>query len=151
MLGSARSKYNVAKDKTKRTYKGVVYDSEAEMKFYKDFVEPRLESGEIVRCDRQEPFELIPKYDHEGDHIRSVIYRADFVLFYEDGREEVIDIKGCPDAVALLKRKLFWYRYPDKKYIWLCYSKKDGGWVEYDLVQERRRREKKRREDDNYE
>lgn len=147
-MNGARSKYNVAKDKTGRTYKGIVYDSQAEMRFFRDFVEPRLRSGEIVRCERQTPFELLPKYEHKGENIRAVIYRADFVLFYSDGREVVIDIKGCPDAVALLKRKLFWWRYPDKEYIWLCYSKKDGGWVEYDLVQ-KRRREEKRKGDDN--
>lgn len=143
-----RSKYNVSKDTTKRTYEGVVYDSQKEMEFYRDFVEPRLVSGEILRCDRQEPYELLPGYIHKEDKIRPVIYRADFVLYYADGRTVVIDIKGCPDMVALLKRKMFWYRYPNIEYIWLCYSKKDGGWVEYDTVQARRRKEKKEKKDE---
>lgn len=142
MVGS-RSKYNVSKNKSKRTYKEIVYDSQKEMEFYRDFVEPRLASGELSRCDRQIPFELLPGYTHKEEKVRPVIYKADFVLYYADGREVIIDVKGCPDAVALLKRKMFWYRYPEKEYIWLCFSKKDGGWVEYDKVKERRRKEKK--------
>lgn len=144
---AGRSKYNVSKNPDSRTYEGIVYDSAAEMKFYRDFVVPKMESGEIVKCDRQEPYELLPGYVHEGEKIRPVVYRADFVLYYADGRIVVIDIKGCPDAVALLKRKMFWYRYPNVTYIWLCYSKKDGGWVEYEKVKKRRAKEKKERKE----
>lgn len=152
-MDKTRSKYNVDKNTETRTYDGVVYDSQKEMEFYRDWVQPKITAGEIVRCDRQVRFELLPGFVRSGKKILPIIYTADYVLQYENGREQVIDIKGCPDSVALLKRKMFWYRYPDVDYIWLSYSKKDGGWVEYEVIKKRRAKEKKekrriRNEDD---
>ena len=51
-----RSKYHVdisEKGKEKRTYKGILYDSLTEIQFVKEFIEPRLESGEIKSYERQ--------------------------------------------------------------------------------------------------
>ena len=45
-----------------------------------------------------------------------------------------------------MKRKMFWYKYPDIKYSWICWSKIDGGWCDYDFVKKQRamrKREKK--------
>lgn len=50
------SKFNVSKDKTRRTFAGIIFDSELEMKYYRDFVLPKIESGEILNCERQIPF-----------------------------------------------------------------------------------------------
>ena len=43
-----RTKFNVSKNPADRTYDGVVYDSRAEMMFYRDIVLPGLENGEVV-------------------------------------------------------------------------------------------------------
>lgn len=56
-----------------------------------------------------------------------------------------------PDNVALLKRKLFWFKYPEIDYQWICYSKidsqskDDGGWVSYDTVKKGRTERKKQK------
>ena len=42
------SKFNVSKDKTRRTFAGIIFDSELEMKYYRDFVLPKIESGEKI-------------------------------------------------------------------------------------------------------
>ena len=68
---------------------------------------------------------------------------ADFYIEYASGECEVIDIKGCADSVARMKRKMFWYLYPDLPYRWLTYVKKYGGWVDYDEVTRLRRAAKK--------
>lgn len=68
---------------------------------------------------------------------------ADFYLIYSDGHCEVIDVKGMADVSAKLKRKLFWYVYPDLSYRWVSYSQKDGGWVDYDVLQQIRKDRKK--------
>ena len=95
----------------------------------------------------QKPYELQPKFEHDGKKVNPIVYVADFYIRYKDGRDVVIDTKGCPDSSALLKRKLFWYVYPTTPYRWMCYSKIDGGWVDYDVVKknraERKRQKKK--------
>ena len=113
------SKFNVDSDTTQRTYSGIVFDSKLEMRYYRDVLCPLEESGEPIK------------------------YVADFFVRYKDGHEEVIDTKGCPDQTAFLKRKLFWYKYPDVIYRWICYSKIDGGWCDYEFVKKQRAERKR--------
>lgn len=47
------------------------------------------------------------------------------------------------DSVALMKRKMFWFKYPDVDYRWITYSKIDGGWVDYDDLKKARKERKK--------
>lgn len=132
------SKFNVDSDTTQRTYSGIVFDSKLEMRYYRDVLCPLEESGDIVYCELQKPYELQPKFVHDQKTVRPIKYVADFFVRYKDGHEEVIDTKGCPDQTAFLKRKLFWYKYPDVIYRWICYSKIDGGWCDYEFVKKRR-------------
>ena len=129
-----RTKFNVDKNKTDRTYEGIVFDSKLEMRFYRDVVCPKIKNGEITDYELQKPYLLQDKFYHNGKTIRAIVYTADFWLRYADGHEEVIDTKGFADSTALLKRKLFWFKYPDINYKWICYSKTDGGWCDYDYV-----------------
>lgn len=131
------------KGKQQRTYKGVTYDSLTEMKFYRDYVEPKMDSGEIISCERQIKYELQPSFKHEGKTILAVNYVADFVLSFSNGEQIIYDVKGIPDNIALLKRKLFWYKYPDLDYRWICLSQIDGGWVSYEIVKQGRKERKK--------
>lgn len=139
-----RSKFNVDADKEKRTYDGIVFDSRMEMKYYCDVICPGVESGIIKHFELQKPYELQPKFTHNNKNVLPITYVADFYVEYSDGCVEVIDVKGCPDSVAILKRKLFWYRYPDVKYSWVTYAKKWGGWVDYDVVKKLRKEEKRK-------
>ena len=149
-----RSKYNVGKDErdiAERTYDGIIFDSTMEMKYYRDVVLPLYESGDIKYYELQKRYILQPGYKHNGKTILPVIYKADFYIEYADGHVEVIDTKGCADAVATLKRKMFWFQNPDVEFKWITYAKKYGGWVDWDYVAQERRavkreREKKKRE-----
>ena len=118
----ARSKFNVSSDKEKRTYNGIVFDSQLEMKYYRDVVLPLEESGQIKYYELQKPYELQPKFTHDGKTVQPIKYVADFYIEYADGHTEVIDTKGMPDSTALMKRKMFWYHFPDTVYKWVCYS-----------------------------
>ncbi len=113
------------------------------MKYYRDVLIPKKESGEVVRIERQKPYELQPKFKHDDKTVRAINYVADFFVVYSDGKEEVIDTKGFPDSVALMKRKMFWFLYPDIDYHWIAYSKIDGGWCDYEYVQKMRKERKK--------
>ena len=97
-----------------------------------------MKSGNITDVKLQVKYELQPKFVHDNSTVQPINYVADFVLTYADGRTEIIDTKGCPDSTALIKRKLFWYVYPDLVYKWIFYSKIDGGWVEYEKVKRQR-------------
>lgn len=134
-----RSKFNVDKDVSKRTCNDIVFDSVMEMKYYRDVILPLVESGKITFYELQKPYELQPKFVHNGMTVRAITYVADFYVEYADGRKEVLETKGCPDSLAKLKRKLFWYVFPDIEYRWICYSKIDGGWCDYEVVQKNRR------------
>ena len=138
-----RSKFNVDKDKEKRTYNGMVFDSQLEMRYYRDVLCPGVESGDVVHYELQKKYELQPKYRHNGKSVLPIVYVADFYIEHADGRIEVIDTKGCPDSVAKLKRKMFWYIYPEIDYKWLTYVQKWGGWLEYDEVNALRKEAKR--------
>lgn len=145
-----RSKYNVGKDEKdieKRTCDGIVFDSIVEMRYYRDVVCPLVESGDIVKYELQKTYELQPKFKHDGKNVQAIRYVADFFLVYKDGHEEVVDTKGCPDSVAKMKRKMFWYIFPETDYRWICYSKKygneeNGGWCDYEYVNAQRKKDK---------
>jgi hypothetical protein len=143
-----RSKFNVDKDKSKRTHNGIVFDSVLEMKYYRDVLCPAVESGDVVSYELQKPYELQPKFRHDEKSVQSIKYVADFFIVYKDGHEEVIDTKGCPDSVALLKRKLFWYKFPEVDYKWVTWVKKFGGWIEYEEYKRLKREEKKNKVSD---
>lgn len=140
---TTRTKFNVGKDDSKRIYDGITFDSVLEMRFYKEVLLPLVKNGDVIKYELQKPYELQPKFTHNGKIVRPIKYVADFFISYSDGHEEVIDTKGCPDRVAILKRKLFWYCYPDIEYKWITYAKKFGGWLEYDKYKELKKKEKK--------
>ena len=145
-----RSKFNVDKDKEKRTCDGIVFDSCMEMKFYRDVVLPQKRSGIISNFELQKEYVLQPKFHNGEKWVQPITYVADFYIEYSDGTSVVIDTKGCPDSVAKLKRKLFWYVYPNIEYKWIVYSKTDGdenndGWCEYEYVQRQRKIRKKKK------
>lgn len=135
-----RSKYNVSSNKSRRTYNGIVFDSEMEMKYYRDVILPKSASGEITAYELQKKFELQPKFKNNGKTIRAIDYVADFYIVYKDGVAEVIDVKGMPDKVAQLKRKMFLYKYPEQKYTWVTYVNRQIGWIEYEKAQKMKKR-----------
>lgn len=141
-----RTKYNVDKDTAARTLDGIVFASGLEMRYYRDVVKPQLESGLIKNFELQKRYELQPKFIKNDKVVRPIVYVADFFIEYADGTCVVIDTKGCPDATALLKKKFFWYKYPDIPYQWITYVKKWGGWIDYEEAKKRRRDAKRTKE-----
>lgn len=139
----ARSKFNVDKNTEKRTHDGITFDSVLEMKYYRDVVLPKVESGEIAKYELQKKYILQEGFERNGKRVLPITYVADFYIEYSNGEVEVIDVKGCPDTTAKIKRKLFWYKYPELNYNWVSYIKKFGGWGLYD-EHNRMRREAKR-------
>ena len=101
-----------------------------EMRYYMEEIVPKLETGEYTVCEMQKRYILQEKFVNKGRIVRAIEYKADFYIMDKDGHERVIDVKGFATPVALLKRKLFWYKYPELDYVWLKYKNKKQGWVE---------------------
>lgn len=147
-----KSKYNVDlsdKGKKKRTYNGVVFDSETEMKFLIEWIEPKIETGEIVSYKIQIPYILQEGFvNFEGKKILPIKYIADYVITFADGREIVVDVKGLPDASAKLKKKMFEHKFKDVPFYWYCrsikYSNGDN-WITYDELEKKRKTDKKKK------
>ncbi len=145
-----RSKFGVDQSKKgieKRTYKGVIYDSLTELLFLKEVIEPKVESGEIIRWERQVKFILQEGFVYQGKKILPICYIADFVVYWNDGTCTIIDVKGIPDSVAKLKKKLFMFRFPNENYFWICRSMKYGGdshWLLYEELEKKRKENKKK-------
>lgn len=134
-----KSKYNSQKCE----YDGIIFDSKMEMEYYRDYVIPRIESGEIVKCDRQVRYELQPSFNYNGKRERAIEYVSDFDLTYSDGSFVVVDVKGMVKPMDNLKRKMFEYRYPDIKLEWIGKSLIDGGWVTLDVIKQGRKERRK--------
>ena len=61
IITKKRSKYGVDQTKKgieKRTYNGEVYDSLSELQFLKEWILPKMGSGEIIKWERQIKFTL---------------------------------------------------------------------------------------------
>lgn len=134
-----QNKYNAKK----YIVDNISFDSGMEAAYYSEVVKPGYESGEIVKYELQKPYELQEGFTHEGSYIRPIVYVADFYIEYKDGSSVVVDIKGFADAQAKLKRKMFWHKYPEIRYIWMVRSLIDGGWCDYEYVKKKRAERKR--------
>lgn len=75
---------------------GIKFDSQKEADYYSE-LKLRLAAGEIKGFCRQAEFVLA----------KNTRYKADFIVFNNDGTSEIIDVKGFKTDVYKLKKKLF--------------------------------------------
>lgn len=142
-----RTKFNVDKDKEKRTCNGIVFDSQLEMRYYRDVLLPKVESGELKRYELQKKYILQDGFVRNDKKVLPITYIADFYMEYADGHQKVVDTKGLPDPVAKLKRKLFWKKYPQIDFMWVTYIKKYGGWLDWERARTLRKEEKRNKKE----
>ncbi|EAC2777452.1 hypothetical protein AP067_07875 [Listeria monocytogenes] len=103
---STRSKYNAKKV----VIDNVKFDSKAEAAYYEQLKLLKM-SGEVVSFDLQPEFILQDSFVKNGKKYHAIKYRADFLVRYKDGHEELIDIKGMLTKEFRIKQKLFELRY----------------------------------------
>ncbi len=121
---------------------GIIFDSKVEGKYYLHLKE-KEKIGLIKSFILQPVYELQPKYRKNDTGIQAIKLKADFQIILADGSELIVDVKGHPTEGAKLKRKMFDYKYPDRKLVWISYSKIDGGWIEYEDLKKARKLRKK--------
>ncbi|ENZ3933445.1 DUF1064 domain-containing protein [Listeria monocytogenes] len=103
---STRSKYNAKKV----VIDNVKFDSKAEAAYYQQLKLLKM-SGEVVSFDLQPEFVLQESFRKNGKLYRAIKYKADFLVLYKDGHEELIDVKGMLTKEFRIKQKLFELRY----------------------------------------
>ena len=101
-----KSKYNaqhIWKD-------GLCFDSEKEADYY-DSLKVLTKAKAIKGFCRQPEFVL-----QEGnEEIRAITYRADFIIFHNDGTYEIVDTKGYEPEQWKRTEKMFRLKYPELK------------------------------------
>lgn len=103
---STRSKYNAKKV----VIDNIKFDSKAEAAYYQQLKLLKM-AGEVVSFDLQPEFILQDSFRKNGKLYRAIKYKADFLVRYSDGHEELIDIKGMLTKEFRIKQKLFELRY----------------------------------------
>jgi hypothetical protein len=134
------------KGKEKRTYNGITYDSLTELNFLKEWILPKVESGKIIKWERQIPFILQEGFIHNNKKILPIKYVSDFIVYWKNGTRTIFDVKGQPDSLSKCKRKMMWKCYPNEEYIWMCRNIKYGDethWLTYEDLEQKRKAEKK--------
>lgn len=104
MISSTTTKYRSKKSE----YNGIKFDSKLELNIYKEIL--NLQKQYNFEVSLQVPFELVPKFRLNNNAIRNMVYKADFVIKYNN-KTYVIDAKGLPTEAYKVKKKIFMYLY----------------------------------------
>ncbi|MZK54157.1 DUF1064 domain-containing protein [Clostridium beijerinckii] len=140
----SNTKYN----SKKITVDGYTFDSMDESKYYQALL-IRKAKGEIVNFEMQPKFTLIPGFKKQGKTFKAMTYTPDFLIYHNDGSEELIDVKGFSTQQGELRYKLFNYFYQDKKLTWVARNLKYGdkyGFIDYFELKKVRSKNKKAKE-----
>jgi len=141
-----KNKYNVGngdKNIEKRSYSGIIFASEMERNYYVNVLLPLKESGEILNIIIQPSYLLQPKFSKYGKNYQDIKYVSDFEVEYKNHDIVTVEIKGLPSETAKLKRKFWDYVYPNRTLVWISFSAKYGGWLDYDELQKLRLKNKR--------
>lgn len=91
---------------------GITFDSKKEADYYCELRIRRM-AHEITGFDMQVPFVLLEPFKYKGRKIQGIKYTADFVVYYPDGRKEIIDVKGLRTRDYIMRKKLLLSKYLD--------------------------------------
>lgn len=129
--------------KTKSKYKnkkivvdGIEFDSKDESIYYL-LLKQQKENGLIKDFEIQPKYELVPKFEYQGKKRQAITYTPDFNIIHFDDSITAVDVKSIGTATQQgeLRRKLFEYRFPNVKLIWVCRNLTHGdkdGWLLYE-------------------
>ena len=91
---------------------GHTFDSKREAEYYQE-LKIMKKAGYIHGFELQPVFLLQEAFTKNGKRHQAIKYIADFKVIQEDGRVDIVDVKGHETQVFRIKRKLFEARYPD--------------------------------------
>lgn len=124
---------------------GITFDSKTEAEYY-EYLKSLERDKKIYRLRCHPVYELQKPIERHGKKYKAIKYIADFGYWDDEAQMNVVvDVKGFAMEDARLKRKLFAYKYPDSKLVWVAKSNKYSktGWIDYDELQRLRRKARK--------
>ena len=93
----------------KTTVYGRTFDSKREAEIYL-MLREKLRLGEIKHLECQPTYTLLEGFrDNQGKPQKPITYTPDFLVEYDDGQREVIEVKGVRTRDYVLRKKLFLY------------------------------------------
>lgn len=98
------------------------FDSLAEELLYTRYIQPLVAAGKVIRCQEHPAFELLPAVNAGGTRYRERRYTLDFLLTWESGKVQAIEVKG--KAVKKLQRD-----YPLRRQLFLLRYAVPQGWA----------------------
>lgn len=108
---TARTKPKKSKYNNRKTWvDGVCFDSQRESQYYSN-LKLLVKVGEIKGFCLQPQFVLVEGNAEE----RAITYKADFIIFHNNGRAEIVDVKGFESAQWKRTFKQFRLKYPGLK------------------------------------
>ena len=103
------NKYNARKT----TVYGRTFDSNREAEWYM-MLREKQRLGKIKHIECQPTYTLLEGFrDNQGKQQKPITYTPDFLVEYDDGRREVIEVKGVRTRDYLLRKKLFLHMMKD--------------------------------------
>ena len=126
---------------------GITFDSKTEAEYY-EYLKRLEKDKKIYRLRCHPMFILQEAFEQDGKKYKAIKYIADFEYWNEEEQTHVVvDVKGFAMEDAKLKRKLFAYKYPFYKLVWVAKSNKYSktGWIDYDELQRLRQKARKER------
>lgn len=127
---------------------GIKFDSKDESLYYL-YLKDLKEKGEIRDFGLQEKFVLQDSFMKDGKKHREITYTPDFAIYHLNGSIEYIDVKSLGTATQQgeLRRKMWDFRYRDKKLTWICRNIKHATignqWIIYEDLKKIYRENKK--------
>ena len=104
-----KNKYNARKTMVC----GHTFDSKREAEWYM-MLREKLRLGEIKHLECQPTYTLLEGVrDNQGKPQKPITYTPDFLVEYDDGRREVIEVKGVKTRDYVLRKKLFLHMMRD--------------------------------------
>ena len=104
-----KNKYNARKTMVC----GHTFDSKREAEWYM-MLREKLRLGEIKHLECQPTYTLLEGFrDNQGKPQKPISYTPDFLVEYDDGRREVIEVKGVRTRDYLLRKKMFLHMMRD--------------------------------------
>ena len=101
----------------KTTVYDITFDSKRESEVYL-MLREKKRLGEIKSIDLQPTYTFLDVFrDNTGRAQKPITYTADFLVEHDDGRREVIEVKGMRTRDYLLRKKLFLYKMRDENII----------------------------------
>ena len=126
---------------------GITFDSKTEAEYY-EYLKKLEEDKKIYRLRCHPMYVLQEPIERHGKKYKAIKYIADFKYWDDEAQMNVVvDVKGFAMEDARLKRKLFAYKYPWDKIVWVAKSLKYSktGWIDYDELQRLRRKARRER------